>query len=352
MAILRYPLKNPVTDGDGIDDHPTPATDYIMIRRQRVAYKDNGHETFYSRKTPGNRQKVVKHPDTAYIAIPAQVQTSYGPAYKRSDIGVGGVAAMSMLGSGKDFKDLSSVLQDAAGAALPEFSTNAMLSLVNGFTGFLGLQGSLDMNTIEALGAGRIYNPYSEQIFQGLSFRTHSFAFKFVSKSRKESEEVKAIIDYLKTGTLPQIQSANFDKRLVNNSKSFKFPTKKVDDKETPGQNIQRVGDSDIFKSSFFKEYNKGYAKSDRYLTIPDQYQLRFVRFGRGGANQSTRRRDLHFKIYPSVCTGISVNYTPDQQYKSFKNPSRNGVDAPAITLSMTFTETRLLTASDAAAGY
>ena len=98
--------------------------------------------------------------------------------------------------------------------------------------------------------------------------------------------------------------------------------------------------------------YNKGYAKSDRYLTIPDQYQLRFVRFGRGGANQSSRRRDLHFKIYPSVCTGISVNYTPDQQYKSFKNPSRNGVDAPAITLSMTFTETRLLTASDVSAGY
>ena len=107
-----------------------------------------------------------------------------------------------------------------------------------------------------------------------------------------------------------------------------------------------------IFKKDFFKEYNKGYAKSDRYLTIPDQYQLRFVRFGRGGANQSSRRRDLHFKIYPSVCTGISVNYTPDQQYKSFKDPSRNGVDAPAITLSMTFTETRLLTASDAAAGY
>ena len=351
MAILRYPLKNPVEHGHGIDDHPTPATDYIMIRRQRVAYKDSGHETFYSRKTPGNRQKVVQHPDTAYIAIPAQVQTSYGPAYKRSDIGVGGVAAMNILGSGKDFKDLTKSLQDAATAALPEFSTNAMLSLVNGFTGFLGLQGSLDMNTIEALGAGRIFNPYSEQIFQGLSFRTHSFAFKFVSKSRKESEEVKAIIDYLKTGTLPQIQSANFDKRLVNNSDSFKFPSKKVDGKKQSGQKIGR-DKSDIFKKGFFKEYNKGYAKSDRYLTIPDQYQLRFVRFGRGGANQSSRRRDLHFKIYPSVCTGISVNYTPDQQYKSFKNPSRNGVDAPAITLSMTFTETRLLTASDVAAGY
>ena len=76
MAVLRYPLKNPVEDGHGIDDHPTPATDYIMIRRQRVAYKDNDHETFYSRKTPGNRQKVVKHPDTAYIAFVGAAITS------------------------------------------------------------------------------------------------------------------------------------------------------------------------------------------------------------------------------------------------------------------------------------
>ena len=32
---------------------------------------------------------------------------------------------------------------------------------------------------------GRIFNPYSEQIFQGMSFRTHNFVFKFFARNQE-----------------------------------------------------------------------------------------------------------------------------------------------------------------------
>ena len=74
------------------------------------------------------------------------------PAYRRADIGVAGVTATGMLnGNDNDFTKLARMLQDAAGAALPEFSTNMVLQMVNGFNNFVGLQGNLDLNAIENL---------------------------------------------------------------------------------------------------------------------------------------------------------------------------------------------------------
>ena len=101
------------------------------------------------------------------------------------------------------------------------------------------------------------------------------------------------------------------------------------------------------------------YAGSNRFFEVPDRFQLRFVRFGTNNDTASgsgnineTSRRDLMFKIYPSVCTGININYTPDNQYQAFKYLPNAGIDNPAIVMTVTFTETRLITQSDAAAGY
>ena len=102
---------------------------------------------------------------------------------------------------------------------------------------------------------------------------------------------------------------------------------------------------------------DRGYAKNNRFFEIPDRFQLRFVRFGAnatGGMNNlgESTRRDLMFKIYPSVCTGISVNYTPDNQYVAFKQPIDDGISVPSVVLQLSFTETRLLTENDVAVGY
>ena len=351
MAVYRCPYRLPATrsqSGGKAADMPTDATDYLMIRRERYKYDDQSVPAFYDRRTPGNQQTIIAHPDRCYIAIPPQITTQYAPAYRRADVGVSGVAAMGLLGDGKDFTAMAGTLQDAAAAALPEFSTGAILSMINGFNQFIGLQGQLDINTIQSLQSGKIFNPYSEQIFQGMSFRTHNFAFKFLARNARESQEIKSIIDYIKIGSVPKIAAGDYNKKFINKNKKFSAYGK---DKERDKMTF----DQDWFKTDAFSG-DSGYAYQNRFFEVPDRYQLRFVRFGTNvsdlGKLEPSQRRDLMFKIYPSVCTGINVNYTPDNQYVALKNPTEETTDVPAIVMTITFTETRLLTQQDVAAGY
>lgn len=322
-----------------------------MLRRERFSYNDQDVPNFYKRNSPGNQQKVLQHPDRCYIAIPPQIATQYSPAYRRADVGVGGIAALGMMKSA-DFGEMSEKLQDAAKSALPEFSTSAVLSMINGFNQFVGLQGQLDLNTVRQLQSGQIFNPYSEQMFQGMSFRTHNFAFKFYAKNLSESNEIWNIINYIKIGSLPRIRSGEFVTKYINDKKKFDVPA---------GKKERHSDHTNIFDKDFFKNLKgtTNYVGSNRFFEIPDRFQLRFVRFGTnndtasgsGNIDEGTRR-DLMFKIYPSVCTGININYTPDNQYQAFKYLPAAGIDNPAIVMTVTFTETRLITQSDAAAGY
>ena len=212
----------------------------------------------------------------------------------------------------------------------------------------------MDLNAIENLQQGRIFNPYSEQIFQGMSFRTHNFAFKFFARDAQESKTIQNIIDYVKIGSLPRLRSGNMGKKYTNNQSTFKIDG---NDKVTAVTRKKEKNYRNLWQDNFFKKYNEGYAKNNRFFEIPDRFQLRFVRFGAnatGGMNNlgESTRRDLMFKIYPSVCTGISVNYTPDNQYVALKQPQPDGISVPAIVLQLSFTETRLLTENDVAVGY
>ena len=167
MAVFRYPLKHPSSgfkDDEGLVEQPTEAVDYLMLRRERYKYEDKNVPAFYSRKVPGNSAKSKEHQDRCYIA---------------------------MMQGGDDFTKMAEALQDGAKAAIPEFSTAAVLSMINATNQFVGLQGQLDLNSIKNLQSGQIFNPYSEQIFQGVGFRTHNFAFKFFARSREESKEIR-----------------------------------------------------------------------------------------------------------------------------------------------------------------
>ena len=61
----------------------------------------------------------------------------------------------------------------------------------------------------------------------------------------------------------------------------------------------------------------------------------------------------LHFKIHPSVCTNVTVNYTPDNQYNALKRAGAPALlQVPAVVLNVQFTETKLLTTEDIQEGY
>jgi len=362
MTVYRYPAEPVVAEENKSMVEPgTLATDYLMLHRHRLRYKDGkAGNNFYSRKTPGNHQRVQYDNNVVYIAMPPNIQTSYGPAYKRMDIGVAGVTLAQMLGD-KDMSSVADKLQDAAKAAIPEFSTGFAINMANNFNSFLGLQGGIDLNTIEQLRNGRIFNPFSEQVFAGMSFRTHNFAFKFFIRNEDEAAQVYKIIRYIKMGSLPDIQGGKFDETYVNKNKKFKQYSGSGEDRKS------KRDKKDIFDRDFIEDFNEGYANDDRYFTVPDRFDLRFCRFKttvddepdrfvkpgkRDGGEVDEGRRDLHFKIYPSVCTGMQVNYTPDNQYISRKRPSKEAVDVPAVVVSCSFTETRLLTRADAKKGY
>ena len=374
MATHKYPNKLPRQGGGGdVEDPRSLSSDYLYLHRHRlVMNKNNAKDNyFYSRKNFGDGPKrVTYNNDACYIALPGNIQTSYGPAYRRMDIGGSGVALAEIMGSGTNMSALAEDLQNAAQVALPEFSTATAVSMANSFNTFLGLQGNIDINAIEMMNHGKIFNPFSEQIFAGVSFRTHNFAFKMLARDDDEAEEIFKIITYIKAGTMPELAGGDFPDRLVNKNSKYEKANPKQNKK---GKEIEykdllyKRKKSNVFDTDgVFKRMNKSsYANSDRYMEIPDRFDLRFVRMRRnaqfgtqGNAGEGRPddifedRQDLHFKIFPSVCTGVQVNYTPDSTYIARKRLNSNEINVPAVVLSMSFVETRLLTKSDTLRGF
>lgn len=307
MAILRYPLQPPVTNADTT---PTEGTDYLMIRRKQIKYSDRNR--YYQLNLPDNNVEMEFHPDVIYLAMPQNVATSYRPTYRQVNLGVLGSMAPSVLAelqNGADAATIAETVRQAAERALPEFTSNTFAEAVNGASQFLGLAGNIDSNSLVALSQGKVFNPYTEQLFSNMQFRTHSFAFKMFSRNEQEAKEVSDIIRYLKGGALPR------------------YGTEK---------------DSDNLNTRFFE--------------VPDKFDLRFVRMDPNG-RLDKEQGDLHFRMHTSVCTGVDVNYTPDGQYNAFRNSTNKlgeggTIQVPAVQLNLQFTETQFVTQRDIKKGF
>lgn len=322
MAIYKYPLQAPVPgsgrDADGVSE----AIDYVVFQRSSVSYDDTGFRG-YSFASSANNAKRKPNENRVYLAMPKQLNTGYAPRYRQIDLGVAGAAALSAFGAdlSGDMSSLAQIIGEGARAALPEFTANAMGQVVSSLAQAGGLQGGLDGNSIQALTRGRVFNPFKEQVFQTLDFRTHTFSFKLLSRSEEEAQRVKDIIDYFKYGSLPNIAG------------------------EETSVKINGESNSDVAK---FGEAVAGLG-SNRFFTVPDTFDIKFMRVlenGQGADNS------MHFKIHPSVCTNLRVNYTPDGQYTSFRDVKGNAVQVPAIQLDLTFAELKLVTKGDIAKGF
>ena len=257
------------------------------------------------------------------MAMPKTLQTGFAPRYKQIDLGVVGAALLQGMGadlSGNDnFAELAGTIQQTAEAALPEFQANALAQVSNSLAQAGGLAGGLDASSIQALTKGRVFNPFKEQVFAGLDFRTHNFTFKLLSRSETEAKRVQNIINYFKFGSLPSLGKAG---------------------EQTAGQG---------FEASL-----QGLSSS-RFFNVPDNFDIKFIRLAPDNASGTISTEDsdfMHFKIHPSVCTGIQINYTPDGQYTSFKTIKGGMVQVPAIQLGLTFAELKLVTKGDIAKGF
>ena len=353
MAIYKYPYETPVPgNGAALDESPTQAIDYVCFQRQEMNYSDTdkGFGTG-ALSMPGNEFNVITHPDRVYLAMPPQLGTAYSVGYQGKNMGTlgmlaGQIASQTPLNETADGEDggeagkIAKALQDAAGAVAPEFISSAVANGISGANQFMGLGGGFDANDLQALTNGRIFNPYREQIFTGIGFRSHSFTFKLFARSPEEAREIKGIIDYFKKGSLPQITgTTDSDKKADRSSYSEGISSERADEIE-----------------GALNELSK-----NRYLKIPDKWDIKFIRVTTD-ANGNWSSPTLHFRTKISVLTQVGVNYTPDGQYNAFKhiqneyvsstggNPT--AIHVPAVTMQLAFQEAQLVTKDDINQGY
>ena len=332
MAIkstLRYPISA-VVDRSNDEPFPTEAVDYIHIQRSRIKYKDtNGG--YKGMNMPGSESNLDRHDTSVYLAMPKNISTAYQASYSKVNMGVAGVMASSMLAGGQTFDSAASTISNAAKAATPEVAASAIAGSISSLNQLLGGEGQVSKNDLLAVSQGRVFNPFAEQIFKEMQFRTHSFSFKLFSRSMNEAKEIHNIITYLKQGTAPILSGV----------------------KEGDFLGILGGPNSDEKAIQERKELMSKYKEisANRFFDIPDKYELRFVRYD-PEADTISEAGGLHFRIKPSVCTGITVNYTPDGQYSSFQTVDQGAVSVPAIQLDMQFTETSVINQKSIAQGF
>ena len=280
--------------------------DYVMFQRKRINYDDGNDTNYYGLNVPNNKVLMENNKARVYIAMPQDLQTAYQPTYRKVDMGVMGMAMAEGLSS-SDLDGVVTALQQAATSTIPELTTGALAQAAQGAAQMLGLAGNADANALQALTQGKVFNPYSEQLFSNMQFRTHNFSFKMFARSERESQEINNIIKYLKQGSLPI------------------------------------YGDSDEGRPA-------------RFFEVPDKFDIKFVRLSPDGKTLSDSE-DLHYKIHTSVCTGIDVNYTPDGQYNAIKNNNLGTGDdkplqVPVVQINCRFTETQLVTQQQIKEGF
>lgn len=321
-STLRYPIS-PVVDRANDEPFPTEAVDYIHIQRSRIKYKDTGGG-YKGMNMPGSESLLKRDPTSVYLAMPKNISTAYQASYAKVNMGVAGAMASTMINpGGTTFDDAAKSISDAATTATPELAASTIAGSVSSLNQLIGGEGNVSASDLLAVGQGRVFNPFAEQIFKEMQFRTHSFSFKLFSRSMNEAKEIHNIITYLKTGAAPRLKG--------------------IDEKEMFG--FLKGG------KTFTSTATTGALAANRFFEIPDKYELRFVRYD-PEADTISEAGGLHFKIKPSVCTSINVNYTPDGQYSSFQTVDQGAVSVPAIQLDMQFTETSVINQGSIAQGF
>jgi hypothetical protein len=289
-------------------EYPTDTIDYIKFTEIEVNYSGGGGIS--STKTTINSKDL----DSCYLYIPQNISTAYGVQYNPVAFGALGIEAAKNLQSTSNEQIVAS-LQDAASAATPEALFGSIASGISGVNNLLGVGGTVSNNALSAVGTGMIFNPYQEQVFEGLGFREHNFSFKLVARNSNEATEIKNIIKFFKRGMLPSLDGG-------------------------PSKGISATGGGAAGGGA------GGPTSSARYLKVPNRFKVEFKRLNvrRNGVVSSTSLSDIPglYRFKDCVLTNVNVAYTPDGQYVS----TEDGM-IPALNMDLRFAETAMVTKED-----
>ena len=236
-----------------------------------------------------------------FLPIPGNLTDNWQVGYNNVELGTFGGGLEEQLNNiGADAKALAGNVLSAesfddlvtAGQKLFEhtdvgsLATKAVTSMIKNVVSAAGEFSKLPALQVIQLKAGIAINPHLATLFQGVGFKSHSFAYKLNAKTARESEMIRKIIDAFKFHMLP---------------------------------NFSAVAGSTLFD-------------------FPDEW---FLRFG-SDANQKAggQLRSYLYSFRPCVLTGFSVNYN-GQNLPIFFEDTKAPVD---IEIQLQFQEVEVVT--------
>ena len=240
--------------------------------------------------------------DTVLLPVPNDIRYKDGPKWAGTDIGILGRFAPEVAATigGGDSAQITDSIQ--------KFAQVGKVSLIKSMIKKLGA----DPNAVTQNINGKIVNPYTEQVFGGINLRDFNFRWKLVPRNKSEQRSIERIIKYLRRAALPDT-SESFGKG---------------------GSFVDTLGGEGF-----------GAGATDRWLTVPKLFNLRWKQAGNGSEITSLPR------IKKCICTTIDVNYSPDNVWATHLDG--DGRPAPvAIELNIGFGETEIIKSSDVGAGY
>ena len=263
MTALSYPSD---TGSDNVKD-------YIVF----IAY--SAEVAGYTKTTTIASESQGGEPEgTVQLYIPENLAVNSQVGYQNTSGGSLTASLSNLISGDDDFKDkFGNLIAQVGGQALQQANDAAAVAA----------QASAIGDGSGSLGVGAANR---HVLFEGVDFRTFSYAYEFLPKSWEESVKIKEIIKFFRVNMLPEIRG---------NGSTFKPP------------------------NWFSIEYMID-GKPTNYLN----------------------------KIKPSVCTGCDVSYGGNGQFAMFQ--SDKGEDpAPAlINLTLTFQEVQVVSKVDAQGGY
>jgi hypothetical protein len=327
---LIYPRIAPNTKSsvDGLGsyyssggEYPTDTIDYIHFTEEEVIYASGGGLSSISNSSQQPRRNSL---GSCYLYIPQNLGTDYGVNYNQVDLGALGVEAAASIGSQSN-EEIVSALQSAASSSSPEAIFNTIGSGINAANGLIGTGGNVNGSQLSAIGQGLAFNPFMEQVFQGVNFRNHSFSFKLIARNETEAKEISEIVKFFKRAMSPKLEGSS-------------------------AGSITATSQSDTSNAAALRNRSAG----SRYLKVPNRFKIKFersVKYSNSGqikvTSDSIQEIPGLYKFKECALTNVQVSYTPDGQYVS-----TDSTYVPAIQLDLRFVEMSIITRDDYDGGF
>lgn len=276
--IIRFPSTL------GAREHSIPFTIFMPYKRAKIVggiYSIQNADLYASLPQP-TFAIVLPTPTSA---LKTQYQATYSQFKLGQALGAGGVGAAEAIKNVMKAPDLESKFKAGFGAVASAVVGVGTVLAASALQGLVTQTGA-DKEIVNLVG-GAADNPFTENMFQNVEFREHSFAYTFMPKSAQDSKDIDRIITLFKYGMLPKTASLN------------------------------------IFGA------NAGAG----FLEFPYEFQI------------THSIQDTTFTLLPSVLSALEVDYGGGADSPKLFRPGVLGEQYPVkITISMTFKEMVLLT--------